>query len=186
MEKHLKRVCANIIIFLSLLMMARAQFDSNNYLAQKIFKIVTPIQNYFSMWRGWQMFAPNPLRINSFISAKVVTKDKVIEFEFPGPKSKDFMQSYFIGERFRKYMVEGVRLDKNKHLWKDTALWVFRKFKEIYPNEEVRNINLYRNWSHIPPWDEYFIPHRKESKIKVKNFKFYTYKVKEGKGIEIK
>ena len=184
MYKKYRRVIPNIIILLSLLMMIRAQVDNSNPLGQKVFKVITPIQNYFSMWRGWQMFAPNPLRINSYIIAKVVTEDKLIEFEFPGPKSEGFMQSFFIGERFRKYLVEGVRLDKNKYLWKDCAKWVYRKFKKIYPDANVKYVNLYRKWSNIPPWDEYFIPHRQDSKIEFKTFKFYSYDPKKGKGIE--
>lgn len=186
MLEKFKRYTINLIIIFSLMMMARAQFDNKNLLAKKLFAPITPIQNYFSMWRGWQMFAPNPLRMNSAIFAKIVTNDKVFEFEFPSPKSESFMKSYFIGERFRKYLVEGVRLDKNKHLWKDCAKWVYHKYKKQYPNMEVQNVDLYRKWSNIPPWDEYFIPHLKDSKIEANSFKFYSYSPAKDTGNEYK
>lgn len=175
MYKKIQRVFANIVIILSILMMIRAQIDSKNPLGRVIFKTITPIQNYLSMWRGWQMFAPNPLRMNSQIVARIHANNKVFEYAFPGPKGKDKLQSYLVGERWRKYLIEGVRLDKNKYLFEDCAKWVLRKYKEKHPEHNIRKIDLVRKWSNIPPWDQYFVEHRSDSKIEYKEFKFYSY-----------
>lgn len=157
--------------------MVRAQIDSKNPLAKRVFRSITPIQNYFSMWRGWQMFAPNPLRMNSRIFAKIQTDKMLLEYEFPNPKSDNRLLAYLIGERWRKYLIEGVRLDKNQFLWEDCARWVYRKYKQSHPKTKVLRVDLYRKWANIPPWDQYFIPHRQDSKIHYKEFKFYGLKI---------
>ena len=177
MYKKYQRLFANVVILLSFLMMIRAQIDSKNPLGRQIFKLVTPIQNYFSMWRGWQMFAPNPLRMNSRLFAKIHINGKILEYEFPNPQSENKMQAYLVGERWRKYLVEGVRLDKNSHLWPDCARWVYRKYKLAHPDHQVTQIDLYRKWSDIPPWNQYFIAHGSKTKSKYNEFKFYSYPI---------
>jgi len=179
MPKLIKIISINLFIVINLLMMIRAQIDDKKPLAKLIYKPITPIQNYFSVWRGWQMFAPNPLRTNSFVFANVFTKNGVFKYEFTGPQNGTTLERFLIGERFRKYIVEGVRKDKNSHLWEDCALYVKRKYERMYPDKKVLKINLYRKWYDIPKWNQMFIPHKSDSRINFKEYKFYTYYAKE-------
>lgn len=177
MSNKLKKYMINGFIIFNFMIMLRAQIDDKKPMAKFFYTPATHVQNYFSMWRGWKMFAPNPLRTNSWVEARVVTEGDDLKYSFPGPQSGSLMQRYLIGERFRKYIVEGVRLDKNKHLWEDAAKYVVHKFQAEFPDKKVKEVRLYRKWREIPKWDQMFIDHDTDSKIDFKTYTFYTYKV---------
>jgi hypothetical protein len=176
MSKLKKYLITGFILF-NFMMMIRAQIDDSKPMARFFYTPVTHFQNYFSLWRGWKMFAPNPLRTNSWVEARIITDKDDLKYSFPGPQKGSLFQRYLIGERFRKYIVEGVRLDKNSHLWPDAAKYVYRKFNAKYPEKNVKEIKLIRKWREIPKWHHMFIDHRTESNIKFNYYTFYTYKV---------
>jgi hypothetical protein len=175
----MKKIAINLFIVLNLMMMARAQFDSKSPLINFIYKPVSFVQNYFSMWRGWQMFAPNPLRTNQYIDAKVTLENgKTIIWDFPRPSNSSLFERYMWGERFRKYTSDALRLDSKNYLWKDAGVFVIKKIKEKYPNKKVSEVTLRRRWLDIPNWNTSFIPHRQIPKETYKTFEYYTLKVK--------
>ncbi len=161
------------------MMMARAQFDSKSPLVNFIYTPVTFVQNYLSMWRGWEMFAPNPLRTNQYIDAKITFKDgESLIWNFPRPSQHSLLDRYMWGERYRKYTSDALRLDSKRFLWKDASIFVMKKVKEKYPQKRPIEVTLRRRWMDIPNWNKEFIPHREIPKKEYNAYEYYTLKVK--------
>lgn len=159
------------------MMMFRAQIDNKSVLFTFIYTPVTHIQNYFSMWRGWSMFAPNPLRSNNFVDAVVKFQDgSNIIYNFQDDDG--LLQRYFFGERYRKYMTDALRLENKNFLWEDGAKFVLRKIAPIHFRKKPKTVTLRRRWQKIKDWNVEFIPHRtKLDKQKFYKYEYYTYKV---------
>ena len=178
MKLVIKKNLINIFIILNIMMMIRAQLNQDAPVINFIYRPVTIIQNYFSMWRGWNMFAPNPLRANNFIDATVeFTDGSKITWEFPRTNQNDLWGRYLWGERYRKYAVDGLRLDQNSHLWPDAARFVLKKIAQTHFRKIPTKVTLRRNWSNIPDWNEQFIPHKMQQNNNYQKFEFYTYEV---------
>lgn len=164
---------------MNLMMMLRAQLHESSPVINFVYKPVTYVQNYFSMWRGWSMFAPNPLRINAYIDAKVVFEDgSTLIWDFPRPKDDNLVDRYLFGERYRKYMTDGLRLENKRFLWEDAAKFILRKIAPTQLRKTPVSVTLRRRWEDLPHWNAKFIPHRTPvDHSKFKSFEFYTYKV---------
>lgn len=169
-----KKSLVSIFILINFLMMVRAQLPANAPVIEFAYKPITFIQDSLSMWRGWKMFSPNPLKANSYIDAQIVYNDgRQALWEFPYPSADELFKRYVWGERFRKYLSEGVRLDNNKHLWEDAAKYVLSKQSNA---QEISKIILSRRWSNIDDWKTGFKKHR-ELSTKFFKYDFYTYEV---------
>ena len=176
---NFKKTLITIFIICNFMMMIRAQLHQNSPVINYIYKPITFIQNYFSLWRGWSMFAPNPLRINGFVDAKIIYQDGSQKtWTFPGPQKGTLLQRYMYGERYRKYIMDGLRLDKNSHLWPDAAKFVIRKTSKENLNKIPSKIILRRRWQDIPNWNIFFIPHKSKLSNDYNTFEFYTHEVK--------
>lgn len=179
MKKLITIVAVNVFIVMNIMMMVRAQLDKNSPVINFVYTPVTFVQNYFSMWRGWSMFAPNPLRTNAYVDAIIKFEDgsKII-YNFPRPDDDSLIEKYVFGERYRKYMTDGLRLDNKKHLWEDGAKFVLRKIAPTHFRKKPISVTLRRRWQKLKPWDQEFIAHRsKFDKTKFKKYEYYTYKV---------
>jgi len=176
---RVKKITINLFIVLNLLMMARAQFDKKSPLINFVYTPITFVQNYFSMWRGWEMFAPNPLRTNQYVDAKITFKDgeKIIR-DFPRPSNNSLLARYMWGERYRKYTSDALRLDSKKFLWKDAAIFVMKSIKETHPNKQPIEVKLRRRWLDIPNWNKEFILHGELPKNEYKTYEYYTLQIK--------
>jgi hypothetical protein len=178
MKERFKKHFINTFIIMNLMMMLRAQLDSSAPLINFIYTPVTFVQNYFSMWRGWNMFAPNPLRSNNFIDAVVAFEDgSTLEWKFPRTGQDDLIGRYIWGERYRKYAVDGLRLDKNSHLWPDAARFVLKNIAKDNFRKIPTKVTLRRNWRNIDDWSNKFIAHKSIDNRPFKQYEFYTYKV---------
>jgi hypothetical protein len=181
MISKLKLLVISIFIITNFMMMIRAQLPKNSRYINSIYTPITFIQNYLSLWRGWSMFAPDPLKINGFLDAKIIFKDGTDRiWTLPTPHKLNSIPRYLYGERFRKYNFEALRLDSKKHLWPDAAKFVLKKTKDIDKSKTPTKIILRRRWLKIPDWNTNFIKHRTKAPApnRFKTYEFYTFKVK--------
>ena len=158
-------------------MMIRAQVDDSTPMAKAFFTPATFIQDYFSVYRGWKMFAPDPLRQNFYVDALIEYRngEKKV-FKFPAPKGH--FERYFLGgERYRKFVSSGVRQERNKKLWPDTARWILKKAGEEDASRIPARIHLRRNWQDIPKMEKDFLPHLSKNMQKWKQYRFFSYEV---------
>jgi len=123
------------------------------------------IRPYF-LWSGlfqtWDMFAPTPKGINSYVQAIVLYADgNTRNWSFPRMDQLSLTQRY-LKERYRKY-VENLKEDNNAALWPDAARMIAR-LNNNRPSP-VKMVFLVRYWSFtVPrpdgtltsgPWDEH-------------------------------
>jgi hypothetical protein len=160
------------------MMMLRAQLHNNSPVIEFVYKPITFMQNYLSMWRGWNMFAPNPIRVNGFVDAKITYADgSEYIWTFPRPQEGTLLERYIYGERYRKYVMDGLRLDSKSYLWPDGARFVLRKTAKRNLSKRPVSVTLRRRWKDIPNWEEEFIPHKSPPANDFNTFEFYTYEV---------
>ena len=129
------------------------------------------------LWQRWDMFSPDPMKINAWLDAEFVYADgSVGHFEFPRMERMG-MFARFMQERFRKWGPERIRLDENSMLWPDTARYMARIHWNEGPSPPVE-LRLVRHFSMVPQVEQQFIPFGEEEKVPEKTYMFFHYKVK--------
>ncbi len=123
------------------------------------------------------MFAPNPNRLNNYISAEIefIGGEKE-SYVLSRPDQLSLVEKYTFGEKYRKLMSEGIRKDTNSFMWKDTAKFVLRKIRNGNFDKIPLKVHLFRHWNEIPDLNQRF---RKYNQIETEyqSFKFFTYEV---------
>lgn len=101
------------------------------------------------LWQSWGMFAPEPSRLNVYLSAQITYRDGTQRtWSFPRMNQLDLFSRYY-KERYRKFE-EYAHLDTFDGLWPDMAVWIARTNDPDPDNPPVR-VALTRNWWIVPP-----------------------------------
>lgn len=104
---------------------------------------------FTGLFQKWDMFAPDPSRLNNYISATVTYRDgRTSEWDFPRMEKLGIVDKYF-KERYRKYASDNLRLDTRSGLWPDAARYVARANDN--PADPPVAVELIRHWSEVPP-----------------------------------
>jgi hypothetical protein len=91
-------------------------------------EIIRPYMLWSGLYQSWDMFAPNPKSIRSYIKAVVITQDRHMKvWTFPRMEELSFGDRY-AKERYRKF-AEMLPDQKNEALWPGVAAHVARLFK---------------------------------------------------------
>jgi hypothetical protein len=100
-------------------------------------EIIRPYMLWTGLYQSWDMFAPNPKSINSYIKAVVFTQDRHMKvWTFPRMEELSFRERY-PKERYRKF-AEMLPDQKNEALWPGVAAHVARLFNNpIDPPDKV-------------------------------------------------
>ena len=103
------------------------------------------------LWTGlfqtWDMFAPNPLPLNTYVKAVVITEHHVRVWDFPRMDQLSLGQRYQ-KERYRKF-VENMLLEQNEALLPDVVRHIARMYND--PSDPPRKVMLIKYQSEIPP-----------------------------------
>jgi len=116
------------------------------------------------LFQAWDMFAPDPLKLNSYIDAEVWFREGSARvWSFPKMHEIGYVDRYF-KERYRKFSTEYLRMDSHSALWPDAARYIARLNRNsANPPTGVR---LIRSWSEMKapgpggryqpsPWQHY-------------------------------
>lgn len=130
----------------------------------------------YMLWTGlfqkWDMFAPDPSKLNNYVSATVTYRDgRASVWEFPRMENLGIVDKYF-KERYRKYACDNLRLDTRSQLWPDAARYVARANASEQPVE----VDLVRHWSEVPPPG----PHGEPPPSPWSQYTFFRYTVQPG------
>jgi hypothetical protein len=91
-------------------------------------EIVRPYMVWSGLFQTWDMFAPNPKSINSYIKAVVITENRHMKvWTFPRMEELSFWERYR-KERYRKFE-EALQDQQNEVLWPDVATHIARLLK---------------------------------------------------------
>jgi hypothetical protein len=111
--------------------------------------LIRPYMQWSGLLQGWNMFAPEPTKFNSYMEADVIFQDgQKRTWAFPRMEKLGYWKRYR-KERYRKFANENLRMDANSALWPDAALRIARLNRNA-ANPPVMVI-LVRCWSQIPP-----------------------------------
>jgi len=114
-------------------------------------ELARPYLLWSGMFQSWDMFAPSPKTINSYVEAMVFFKNgHTKKWAFPRMEQLSFTDRYY-KERYRKY-VENLKEDNNSAIWADAAREIARL--NSTPAAPVRMVFLIRYWSNIIPRDD--------------------------------
>ncbi len=131
--------------------------------------IFRPYLLFTGLWQGWDMFAPDPLRINTYLEADITFEDgSTARWKFPRMEHMGKFRAYY-KERWRKWAADNVRLDRNSGLWPDAARYVARIHAKM--PSPPKQVKLIRFWADVPP------PERWSDPDKWNSYTFFTYEV---------
>lgn len=76
--------------------------------------------------QDWQMFAPNPMRANTYIDAEITYRSgRTHIWTFPQMQELGYVERY-AKERYRKFANERLWLKENSAIWPDAARYIAR------------------------------------------------------------
>lgn len=172
-----KKIFVSGFILFNFLIMARVHLPVENEFFGRIYRPVDSYLRFFSTFQDWLMFAPNPSRTNYEMSAEVEFTDGTKDtWKFPSPSELTIVGKYLYGERYRKFVSEGVRKNENSFMWKDTAKFALRKIGSNHYDKIPKRVHLTRHWEDVPLLSESFRPHR-TFPAKMNSYRFYTHEV---------
>jgi hypothetical protein len=110
-------------------------------------EIVSPYMLWTGLFQSWDMFAPNPVPVNTYFKAVVITKNHVRVWDFPRMEELSFGERYR-KERYRKFL-ENMSLDQNSDALPDVARHIAGFYDD--PSDPAQKVMLVRYQSDITP-----------------------------------
>lgn len=120
--------------------------------------LLTPFRPYisfFGFWQRWSVFAPDPKKWSTYLTAVITFRDGAIRnWEFPRMEKLNPLEQMF-KERYRKWAIDCVNDPAVSFIWPDTARYIAR----LYNNDRNPpvSVSLVRHWEMIPRPDG--LPH---------------------------
>ena len=112
-------------------------------------EVARPYLLFTGLFQKWDMFAPDPSKLNNFVGAVITYRDGQRSlWTFPRMEHMGYIDKYF-KERYRKYANDCLRLDAYSQLWPDAARYIARMNNR--PSNRPVAVDLVRYWSIIPP-----------------------------------
>ena len=141
----------------------------------EIKRIIKPYLLFTGLFQAWDMFAPDPTRLNGHLEATIIFKngDRQLWSEPRLPQLGYFER--YQKERYRKFMEEHLWLDAQSDLWPDAARHLARMFHHDAQNPPVV-VELTRHWTMILPPGE----HGEFRSEDPSEYTYFSYEVEPG------
>jgi hypothetical protein len=143
----IKPLAINVFVLFHILAIACWSVPLESPLLTKCRNLVGPYMLWSGLFQRWDMFAPDPLKVNSYVEARVTFGDgHSVTWSFPRMDQLGLVDRYF-QERYRKYATE--YLAANAGLWGDAARRIAWLNNQGPSRPAV--VILIRRWSEIRP-----------------------------------
>jgi hypothetical protein len=111
-------------------------------------QFIGPYMRWSGLFQAWDMFAPDPSRLNGYLYATITFKNgQQRRWVQPRLYQMGYLERYQ-KERYRKFMEEHLWLDAQSELWPDAARHLARMF-DSDPSNPPAVVRLTRHWSFI-------------------------------------
>lgn len=171
-----RKLFISAFIILNFLFMFRVHLPTGTAFFKALYKPIDPIISFLGLKQSWSMFAPDPSRLNVYLTATVDFEDGTHEtYVFPRSSELSLKDRYTYGDRFR-VLSENVRNDRNSFMWKDAARFAMRNIDSELFFKIPSRVNLIRHWDVIPDPRKDFRNHEAH-KVSYKTHKFYSYEI---------
>jgi hypothetical protein len=146
----------------------------NSVLNDRWKQAIRPYMLWTGLFAAWDMFAPNPATLNSYIDAQITFRDGTAKtWSVPRMHEIGYVDRYF-KERYRKFSTEYLRMDSYNIMWPDAARYIARV--NSTPGNPAVAVTLIRSWSEINPPS----PTGQYVPSPWNHFPFFTYQVQPG------
>src|ERR1700753_1394277 len=123
--QKLKHIAINAFLLFHILAISCWALPLNNPLITSFRTFVRPYFIWSGLFQSWDMFSPDPKRVNSYLEAIVIYKDgSSTLWSFPRMELLSANQRY-VRERYRKFE-ENLQNDQYSGLWPDAARYIAR------------------------------------------------------------
>lgn len=150
MKKYIlskKKWALNITIISYLCLIAIHGLPLDAYLFRVIKTKTQPIVLSLGIWQGWNMFAPNPLRFDTNIYARMHFKDgSVVTKNIEDELAKNVLLPFRL-VRWTKWAKDNVRQKNHAVLWEPTLRYMVAKYGT--PKNPVVKGQLYRRYVEV-------------------------------------
>ena len=144
----------------------------NSPLVNAFRQAIRPYMLWSGLFQAWDMFAPDPSRLNGYVEAEIDFRDGETRFwKAPRMDELGFIERYY-RERYRKFVNEHLRIDGDAALWPDAARHLARLYHSNPANPPV-TVRLIRYWSVILPPG----PNAEYSAMPWERYTYFTYAV---------
>jgi hypothetical protein len=126
MMSKVKRIAINtfIVFHLSLIVCWAVPVNTRLFLVAR--PVIAPYMQWSGLAQGWNLFAPNPLSLNSRTEAEITYRDGQTElWKFPRPQDFSYIKRYTM-EREHKFSFDSLQNDKFVILRPDAARYIAR------------------------------------------------------------
>lgn len=122
----MKRIAINTFLAFHLLMILCWAMPVNSRLVSVTRAVIAPYMMWSGLAQGWNLFAPNPLALNTRVEAEITYRDgQTGTWKFPLPQNLGYVKRYMI-ERQHKFAFDSLLNDKFKTLRPDAARYIAR------------------------------------------------------------
>jgi hypothetical protein len=122
----MKRIAINTFLIFHLAMILCWAVPVNSRLVTSARPLIAPYMAWSGLTQGWNLFAPNPLAINTRVEAQISYHDgQTMLWNFPRPQDYGYIKRYTM-ERIHKFTFDSLQNDKFGFLRPDAARYIAR------------------------------------------------------------
>ena len=122
----MKRIAINTFIIFNLATIICWAMPLNTRLVTGARPLIAPYMTWSGLAQGWNLFAPNPLSLNTRVEAEIVYRDgRTGVWKFPLPQNMGYIKRYMV-ERQHKFSFDSLQNDKYALLRPDAARYIAR------------------------------------------------------------
>jgi hypothetical protein len=149
MPPRWKTVAIGAFLLFHICAIASWALPFNSLLNDRMRAAIKPYMLWVGLYQAWDMFAPDPAKVNSYVDAEITFRDgSTTLWSVPRMNEIGYVDRYF-KERYRKFSTEYLRIDAYAALWPDAARFIARANRN--PSNPPVQVRLIRSWSDVNP-----------------------------------
>jgi hypothetical protein len=130
----MKRIAINLFLIFHLATILCWSMPLNSRLVTIARPLIAPYMGWSGLAQGWNLFAPNPLALNTRVEAEITYRDgQKGLWKFPLPQDYGYAKRYSM-ERIHKFSFDSLLNDKFALLRPDAARYIVRLNNNIIDN----------------------------------------------------
>lgn len=146
---EVRRAIVNVFIMFHVAAILATCLPIQSLIVSNFKERVRPYMLASGLFQNWDMFAPDPLKLNIRVDAEITyANGETRTWKFPRMDELGYVERYF-RERYRKYSTEYLRVDTYAGLRPDAARYIARLNNQ--PSNPPVTVSLFRSWSEMKP-----------------------------------
>ena len=175
---RVRRGLTSAFIGWNLLALFAAGFPGEGRWFHRLHALAEPYNRFFGLWQRWDMFSPEPMKVNLWLDAELTYPDgTVLRVHEPQPETLSAWQRV-VHWRYRKW-IHRVRLDTMTASWPDTARYFAIQHRRD-GHGVPRHVALIRRFSTLPEEGDAFVRIGEEARLPEEDARFFEADIDAG------